>query len=61
MNEKYSKSVVGDEVNVDADVIGDPIGEGPVANVDRLVLPPHVDLKRKEIVFNSGITINNEK
>lgn len=48
MYEKYSKCVVGDKINVNADVIGDPIGESAVANMNRPVLPPHVDLKAKK-------------
>lgn len=48
MYEKYSKCVISDEVDVDTDVIGDPVREGPVAHMDCLVLPPHVDLKQKK-------------
>lgn len=48
MDEKYPKSVISDEVEVDADIFSDPIGKGSVADVDRLVLPPHIDLKQKK-------------
>lgn len=48
MDEKYPKSVVRYEVEIDADVFGDPVGKGSVADVDRLVLPPHVDLKQEQ-------------
>lgn len=51
MNEKYSKRVVSNEVQVDTNVVGDPVSESSVADVNCLVFPPHINLKNTMKLF----------